>query len=208
MKGCSVDPAGALIGTILHEATHNLGPTDVYADVQGQEARGGLRRRSGDSMLEELKAETGAMYYLDWLRAKGLVTLEQQQRGVRRVDELGDASHRHGRPLGRWRRGVLAAVGHPGGLRDGRRRGHLSTPPRRTRTAPTGGPSPSTTTSCPRRSRRCSKAVGTIKAGKGDKAGAQALVAKYVEWAHGADGPGLRARPAFPWSTLVYAVER
>ncbi len=68
----------ALLNTILHEATHNLGPTYTYV----------FRGKKGDAvfggglaaMLEELKAETGSMFYLDWLAKKGVVTpaLERQ----------------------------------------------------------------------------------------------------------------------------------
>jgi hypothetical protein len=67
-----------LLATILHEATHNLGPTYTYVfqGRKGDAVFGG----SLAAMLEELKAETGAMFYLDWLTKKGVVTpkLEEQ----------------------------------------------------------------------------------------------------------------------------------
>lgn len=64
----------ALIGTILHEATHNLGPTYTYTyrGKKGDAVFGGALA----AMLEELKAETGAMYYLDWGSKKGVVSPE------------------------------------------------------------------------------------------------------------------------------------
>jgi hypothetical protein len=57
---------------VLHEATHNLGPAQEYA-VKGtpvQKILGGPI----DSMLEELKAQTGALFYTEMLRSKGMIT--------------------------------------------------------------------------------------------------------------------------------------
>ena len=67
-----------LLSTILHEATHNLGPAHEYK-VRGKtddDAFGGPIA----SMMEELKAQTGALYLLDFVRGKGLVdeTMAQQ----------------------------------------------------------------------------------------------------------------------------------
>lgn len=71
------DPDAGLLSTILHEATHNLGPAHEYR-FQGQTAAqafgGGMA-----SMLEELKAQTGALYYLEMLRNEGIID-EQHQR--------------------------------------------------------------------------------------------------------------------------------
>lgn len=69
------NPEAGLISTILHEATHNLGPSHDYR-FQGQtdtEAFGG----GLSSMLEELKAQTGALFYLDLLREAGVFTEAQ-----------------------------------------------------------------------------------------------------------------------------------
>lgn len=65
------DPAPGLLSTILHEATHNLGPAHEYR-VHGQtdsEAFGGGLA----SMLEELKAQSGALFYTAMLRERGLI---------------------------------------------------------------------------------------------------------------------------------------
>jgi hypothetical protein len=62
------------LATILHEATHNLGPTNVYV-YQGKTPEAAFGGRLA-SMLEELKAETGALWYVDWLKKKGLVSEE------------------------------------------------------------------------------------------------------------------------------------
>jgi hypothetical protein len=64
-----------LLGTILHEATHNLGPAHEYK-VGGKVDRvvfGGPVA----SMLEELKAQTGALFLLDFIRGKGLITQQE-----------------------------------------------------------------------------------------------------------------------------------
>jgi hypothetical protein len=63
-----------LLTTILHEATHNLGPAHEYA-YKGQTAEkafgGGMA-----SMLEELKAQTGGLYYVEMLKKKGIISPE------------------------------------------------------------------------------------------------------------------------------------
>ncbi len=61
--------------TVLHEATHNLGPTGSFqvGGKKPEELFGG----DLDAILEELKAETGALYYLPLLKAKGVLTDEQ-----------------------------------------------------------------------------------------------------------------------------------
>lgn len=66
----SQDPQ--LMSTVLHEAAHNLGPAHQYK-VNGKidrEVFGGPLA----SMLEELKAQTAALYFTDWLVSKGDVT--------------------------------------------------------------------------------------------------------------------------------------
>jgi hypothetical protein len=68
----SLEPG--LLSTILHEATHNLGPAHEYK-VNGKQAPE-LFTGPIASMMEELKAQTGALYLLDMLRSKGLITDE------------------------------------------------------------------------------------------------------------------------------------
>jgi hypothetical protein len=77
-KELSSDPTPALLGTILHEATHNLGPANEYK-VRGKtddDVFGGPLAQ----MLEELKAQTGALYFLGLLAEKGIIDekLERQ----------------------------------------------------------------------------------------------------------------------------------
>ena len=71
----STDPAPALLSTVLHEAAHNLGPSHEYR-VQGKvddEIFGGPLA----STMEELKAQTAALYFSGWLVKKGLLSAEE-----------------------------------------------------------------------------------------------------------------------------------
>jgi len=65
-----------LIGSLLHEAAHNLGPAHDYR-VDGKrdaEAFGGPLA----STLEELKAQTSSMFLTDWLTAKNIFTPQER----------------------------------------------------------------------------------------------------------------------------------
>ncbi len=71
MADWTPDPEPLLVSTVLHEAAHNLGPSHDY-EVEGQtaeEAFGG----SLASTMEELKAQTAALYLSGWLVEKGVV---------------------------------------------------------------------------------------------------------------------------------------
>jgi len=72
MAGYTGTQEPQLLETILHEATHNLGPAHEY-QVGGktdEQVFGGPIA----AVLEELKAQTGALFLLEFLRAKGLVS--------------------------------------------------------------------------------------------------------------------------------------
>ncbi|MEZ4319941.1 MAG: hypothetical protein R3F61_20690 [Myxococcota bacterium] len=74
MEGTTDDPEPLLVSTVLHEAAHNLGPASGYT-VNGQtdeQAFGGELA----TMLEELKAQTAAMFLTDFLAERGVVTRE------------------------------------------------------------------------------------------------------------------------------------
>lgn len=63
-----------VFSTVLHEAAHNLGPAHEY-EVGGKtddQIFGGHYA----SLLEELKAQTSALYLAPWLQKKGLVSAE------------------------------------------------------------------------------------------------------------------------------------
>jgi hypothetical protein len=67
-------PEPGRLNTILHEATHNLGPAHEYkvgGKVDGEVFGGPIA-----SLLEELKAQTGALFLVELLRGKGLVSDE------------------------------------------------------------------------------------------------------------------------------------
>lgn len=62
----------SVLNVVLHEAAHNLGPSHEYK-VKGKEDDqlfGGPLA----STMEELKAETAALYFTEWLADKNLVT--------------------------------------------------------------------------------------------------------------------------------------
>ncbi|MBX7115254.1 MAG: hypothetical protein K1X64_13075 [Myxococcaceae bacterium] len=71
----STDPKPATMSTVLHEAAHNLGPSHEYK-VKGKEDDqifGGPLA----STMEELKAQTSALYFADWLVEKKVISQEE-----------------------------------------------------------------------------------------------------------------------------------
>jgi hypothetical protein len=71
MAGFSAEADPFVMSTILHEAAHNLGPANEYK-VGGKKASqifGGPLA----STLEELKAQSSALYFATWLAGKGVV---------------------------------------------------------------------------------------------------------------------------------------
>lgn len=95
-------PRETLIGSLLHEAAHNLGPSHEYK-VNGKEDDvlfGGTLA----STLEELKAQTSSMYLTDWLAQRGIFTPED----VRKI-QARDITW----TFGHISRGMYAANGVP-----------------------------------------------------------------------------------------------
>ena len=75
MKSYTDGDMPGLLGTILHEATHNLGPAHEYK-VKGKtddQIFGGPLA----AMVEELKAQSGALWYVKLLVAKGILTQDE-----------------------------------------------------------------------------------------------------------------------------------
>ncbi|WP_437339144.1 hypothetical protein [Sorangium sp. So ce394] len=71
MESVSLERPVATLGTVLHEAAHNLGPTQNYK-VKGKtdnETFGGPLA----TMLEEFKAQTGALFFTGWLAERGVI---------------------------------------------------------------------------------------------------------------------------------------
>jgi hypothetical protein len=69
------DPEPQLMSTFLHEAAHNLGPAHQY------KAHGKIDREAFGgplaSTLEELKAQTAALYFTEWLVDRNQITREE-----------------------------------------------------------------------------------------------------------------------------------
>ncbi len=194
----------ALLGTILHEATHNLGPTYTYAykGKKGDAAFGaGLA-----SMLEELKAETGAMYWLDWLGKRGVVGPELRDQAYAawlawclRHIAVGVHSGTEDQPYAQ-----LAAI-QVGFLLDEGALGFDATAPAANGTD--RGAFTMHLDKLPPAFDKLMKVVATLKA-KNDKVAADALVAKYVEGTIVPAKVIAERELRFPQTTYVYAVDR
>lgn len=74
----TTDPEPQRMSTVLHEAAHNLGPAHEYA-VDGKKD-GELFGGPLAATLEELKAQTAAMYLADWLVARGKLSEAERTR--------------------------------------------------------------------------------------------------------------------------------
>jgi hypothetical protein len=71
MKSWVDEYSAQLMSTVLHEAAHNFGPSHEYkvgGKTDDQVFGGPIA-----SMLEELKAQTGALFFTDWLMEKGIL---------------------------------------------------------------------------------------------------------------------------------------
>lgn len=194
----------ALLGTILHEATHNLGPTYSYTHQgkKGDAAFGG----SLAAMLEELKAETGAMYWLDWLSKKGVVAPVLGQEAYAawlswclRHIAVGVHSGTEDQPYAQ-----LAAI-QVGFLMDEGALGFDANAPAANGTD--RGAFAVHWDRMPAAFEKLMKVVATLKA-KNDKAAADALVAKYVDGAVVPMKVIAERELRFPQTTYVYAVDR
>jgi len=78
MAKLDTDPKYSTMGTVLHEAAHNLGPAHDYK-VKGKvddEVFGGPLA----STLEELKAQTASMYFVEWLAERKIISRDEAER--------------------------------------------------------------------------------------------------------------------------------
>jgi hypothetical protein len=204
MKGIADSMESSLLSTILHEATHNLGPVDEYA-FHGKKPDAAFGGKLA-SMLEELKAQTGALYFIDFLKTRGLVSAELAQQtyadslvwALRHISE-GMHNADSGEAYAQ-----LSAIQIGFLLDDGALAFDAA------RAAANGSDKGAFVIHydrLPASVEKLMKIVATIKA-TNDKAGADALVAKYV------DGPVLPQKTIaerelrFPQPTFVYAVDR
>ncbi|MDP3236076.1 MAG: hypothetical protein Q8N26_25030 [Myxococcales bacterium] len=80
MTKATTDAKPAIMSVVLHEASHNLGPSHEYK-VKGKEddeVFGGPLA----STMEELKAQTSALYFAQWLVTKNLITQAEADAAV------------------------------------------------------------------------------------------------------------------------------
>jgi hypothetical protein len=73
----STEPSVALMSTVLHEAAHNLGPSHDYK-VKGK-TDDAIFGGPMAAMMEELKAQTAALYFSEWLAKEGAIPAETAQ---------------------------------------------------------------------------------------------------------------------------------
>lgn len=205
MASFTSDTAPGLLGTILHEATHNLGPAHEYK-VKGKSAEqlfGGPLA----SMLEELKAQTGALYFVDFAKKRNLID-----------DQLAAQTYLHDIiwSFGHISRGMydenkkpkpysqLSAIQLGFLIEEGAVQFDESAP------AANGvdkGALIVHMDKVPAAVEKLMKKVATIKA-TGDKAGAEALIARYVDSDTYVPRKAITERMLrFPKASFVYAVE-
>ncbi len=204
MTSYTTEAIAGLLSTILHEATHNLGPAHEYA-VNGvtnaQGFGGGLA-----SMLEELKAQSGALYYLDYLVGKKIITAELRNQSY--TDSIVWAFGHISRGMwtesgGRKAYSQLAAIQVGFLLDEG---ALLYAPDQLAANGTDKGAFTVVHDKLPAATTKLMKLVATIKA-TNDKAGAEALAKKYIE------GPRLPHAQIterflrFPKATFVYALD-
>jgi hypothetical protein len=204
MKAYVDSATPGLLSTILHEATHNLGPAHEYkfGGKVDTDAFGGQMA----TMLEELKAQTGALYFIDFAKAKGIITPEQALQAY--ADSIiwafghisrgmYDEAHKR-KPYSQ-----LAAI-QVGFLMD---EGAITFDPNG---APAGGKDAGAFTlhyeKFPAAAEKMMKVVGLIKA-KADRAGAEALTKKYVDGTVVPQALVTQRELRYPKQTFVYAID-
>ncbi len=193
-----------VLGTIIHEAMHNLGPAHEYR-VQGKKAPeifGGPLA----STLEELKAQTGALFFLPYLLEKKVISKEQMEQSYLRAFLW---------MLGHISRGMYSAGHKP------KPYSHLSAiqlgfllDERAIEFRPKDKAANGRDEGCfelhldklPDASRKLMALVGRIK-GKGDRKTAEGLVAKYVDGKVVPQELIRRRMQRFPKASFVYGLK-
>lgn len=198
------DATPGLLATILHEAAHNLGPAHEYkfkGKTDNLAFGGGLA-----SMLEELKSQTAALYYLELLAKKGVISSELQRQSY--VDSMSWSFSQIAQ--GMWTESgqrkpysQLAAVQVGFLMEQGALRWN---PDAAAANGADKGSFELDFAAFPAACTKLMQAIGRIKA-MNDKAAAEAFVKKYVE------GPGVPHSAIgervlrFPKNSFVYAVK-
>jgi hypothetical protein len=199
-------PDAALLGVILHEATHNLGPSHEYAfkgETDTQAFGGPLA-----TTLEELKAQTGALYYIGFLRREGIIDekLARQAYVAAFTWACGHISRGMYTPEGRPKPYSQVSAIHVGFLMD---EDAISFDPKAT--AANGSDAGVFTLHLDKWERavdRLMKQVGRIKA-KNDKRGAEKLIDRYVNDQEKVRQALITERVLrHPKATFVYALSR
>ncbi|WP_437961018.1 hypothetical protein WME76_16225 [Sorangium sp. So ce119] len=208
MESVSLEGPVATLSTVLHEAAHNLGPTHNYK-VKGKvesEIYGGPLA----SMLEELKAQTGALFFSGWLAQKGVIDpalarMSDARNVVWAFGQIGQGMYTAGgepRPYGHLAAIQLGSLLDAGAL--GFHRGEVAA------NGTDKGCFSIQTDKMPAAAEALARTVLGIKA-RGDKAGALRLRETYVE----KDGAwkGLRGvieerMQRMPLGSVIYAIER
>lgn len=200
----SDDQTSGLLSTILHEAGHNLGPSHDYRAASGQnddEAFGGALA----SMLEELKAQSCALFFVELLRTRGILT-DAQAREVY-LDSIvwafGHISCGMYTPTGQRKAYSQLAAVQIGFLID---QGAIAWNP--TMQAVDGAHAGAFTIDfarLPSAVRELMTAVMAIKA-TGDRAAAEALATRYVDGETVPHASIVERYQGFPQASFVYSV--
>jgi hypothetical protein len=200
--GDSAEPG--LLATILHEATHNLGPAHEYkvnGKTDAQAFGGGL-----SSMMEELKAQTGGLYFIELTRKKGIITddLAKQTYVDSIVWAFGHVSRGMYSPTGERKAYSQLAAIQLGFLMD---EGALAFDPEAMAANGTDkGAFVIKFDKLVPAVDKLMKVVGGLKA-RGDKAGAEALAKKYVDSAKVPQKQITERVLRFPKPSFVYGID-
>jgi hypothetical protein len=204
VKAYADSPTPALLATILHEATHNLGPAHDYrfGGKTDAQAFGGQM----STMLEELKAQTGALYFVDFARAKGIISSELARQTYAGCIVWAFGHISRGMYTAEHKRkpySQLAAI-QVGFLMD---EGVLAFDP--AAVAANGTDKGAFTLQFekfPAAAEKMMRRVGQIKAAN-DKAGAEALIKKYVDGTVVPQSLIAERELRFPRQSFVYSVD-
>ncbi|MFO0712117.1 MAG: hypothetical protein U0353_19865 [Sandaracinus sp.] len=205
----SDDQTSGLLSTILHEAGHNLGPSHDYrapsptspAGLTDDEAFGGALA----SMLEELKAQSCALFFVELLRERGILT-DAQAREVYLdaiVWAFGHISRGMYTPTGQRKAYSQLAAVQIGVLLD---QGAITWSPEATAADGTHtGAFSIDFARLPAAVRELMTTVMRVKA-TGDRAAAEALATRYVDGDRVPHAAIVERYQGFPQASFVYSV--
>jgi len=203
MKAYAGNASPGLLQTILHEATHNLGPAHEY--TVGGKADRAIFGGAIAQLFEELKAQSGALFLVEFLRDKKIIT--DQLAAQSYVDTIvwgfGHISQGMYEADGKRKTYSQVAAIQNGFLID---KGALVWDPKAT--AANGKDTGAFRIDSSKMVAACDdlmKTVAGIKA-RGDKAGAEALIKKYVDGTVVPHDLIKERYLRFPKGSIVYSV--